>query len=429
MITSILLYIILGFVILPLLWKYSEISLALFLTAGLFKATPQLENLFPEFFDLTVFFGAIVVLVILKNVLKKKWHIVRISSKLFLPYLGIAVLMFLSLTYTSASTYGAEKFFKFITLTALAAFGPLFLFKNETILKRFFYMIIGLSTLTSIAALISGRSGEVVLAFSADYLTLGIISGITVIITLFYFMRGKNIKKQLLWSTVLLINLFSLVYIAARAPLLILILTVILMLLFSFNIQRFSVNKSAFVFVIVVILLIGLSFLVFPEFTQISLLRIKGIFSAPGEISPIEERLGMFSTALKGLYLHPVAGLGVGGFQNFALNEKGWVYPHNILLETGSELGFFGLILLILLIGFSFFHLLHLKKNKPKKYILTNTILALFIFTFLDAMLSGGINTVRFLFIWIGVAYALNNILRPQKSRYLQSKKSYKYSK
>lgn len=424
MLNPTLLYVIPGIILLSILWKFPEVCFALFLTAGLFKATPQLHNILPKFFDLTVFFGAVVVLAILINILKKNLRIPRIHPKLFLPYIGMAILMFLSLTYTSSPIYGTDKFLKFITFIALATFAPIFLFKNETILKRFFYTIISVSTLTNIVALIVGRRirGEAVLAFSADYLTLGIISGMGVLIILFYFIRGKNIKKQLLWFIILLINLVGLVYSSARAPIFVLIFTVILMLLFSFNIKTFRISKSALLFFILIVFLISLSFLFFPELTKVSLGRIKGIFLEMGNgLTPIEERLGMFSVALRGLYLYPLLGVGVGGYSTFAYKIDQTSYPHNMLLEAGSELGIFGLFLLILFIGFCFFRLLHLKKNKPERYILINTILALFIFMFLDSLVNGSIiSTGRLFFVWIGTAYALNNILRSQKLEYLR---------
>lgn len=423
MLNQTFLYVIPGIILLLVLWKFPEVCFALFLTAGLFKATPQLQSILPKFFDLTVFFGAVIVLVILINIFKKNLRIPRIPLKLSLPYIGIAALMSLSLTYTLSPIYGMDKFLKFITFNALAVFAPIFLFKNEAVLKKFFYTIISVSTLTNIVALIVGKriGGKIILAFSADYLTLGIISGMTVLIILFYFIRGGNIKKQLLWFMALLINLVGLVYSSARAPIFILIFTAILMFLLSFNIKNLSISKSALLFLILIIFLIGLSFLFFPKLTEVSMGRIKGFSLEMGNgLTPIQERLGMFSMALRGLYLHPFLGVGVGGFSTLAYGIDQTSYPHNMLLEVGSELGIFGLFFLILLIGFCFFRLLHLKKNKPEKYILINTILALFIYMFLDSLVNGSIiSTGRLLFIWIGTAYALNNILRSQKSENL----------
>lgn len=424
MIWLIFLYIILGVGLILLLWKHPEICFALFLTAGLFKATPQLENVIPEFLDLTILFGTIVVLIIVINTFKKTLHIPRIPAKLFLPYIGIAALMFLSLLYTSSLTYGTEKFLKFITLTALAAFAPLFLFKNKIVLKKFLYTIISLSTAMSAIALISGKAGEAVLVFSAGYLSLAMLSGTTALIILFYAITTKkNVAKQLFWFVVLSINMVALVYSTARGPLFTLLLTAIGMLVFSFNLTRLRISKPALISVVVIVLLISLSFILFPDLTEIALRRIKYTPFATGGIKPIQERLAMFSTALQGLYLHPVAGLGVGGFRAFSYNIKGWQYPHNILLETGAELGFLGFTLLTLLIGFCFFHLLRLRKKYKSKEekVLIALILALFIYGLLNSMISGEINEVRLFFTWIGTAYVLNNIFKLKRLKLLKT--------
>lgn len=409
-------YLVLGIILLAILLKFPEISFALFVTAGLFKGIPQLDKLFPEFFDLTVFFGAVVLLVILINILKSKLHIPRIPLKLFLPYLGLAGLMLLSLTYTLSPIYGADKFLKFITLTALVTFGPLFLFKNENILKRFFYTIIILSTAMSLTALISGDQS----VFSSTYITFARLAGMSVLIILLYFITKNGLKKKLIWSVLLLLNLAGLLYSGGKMPIFALLFTITLILIFSFNFKKFSVRKSALLCFASIMLLVILSFVFIPQITQNTLARIKNLALETGGI---KQRLEMASTAVKGLYLHPFLGVGVGGFSMLAWNRDTQWYPHNIFLETGSELGLFGLILLVLLVGLCLFHLLHLRKKykSKRKYLLITMVLSLFVFTLFNTLGSGEINTARLFFVWIGTAYALNNILKLKRLQLLET--------
>lgn len=409
-----ILFLLIFLIIIYYLFQYPEVAFGLFLTAGFFKGDIHLKNILPDFFDLTIFFAFIVVLAILMNIFKKKISIPYISLKLILPYLGLLLLMLLSLIYTLSPIYGADKFLKFATLTTLTIFAPLFLFRNKIILERFIYTIIALSTIMSIDAFIAGSRA----VFSATYLGFGRITGASVLIIIFYFMIKSNVKRKTVWLLLLLINLAGLFYSAGRAPIVILVFTTIVMLFLSFNFKKFSINKPILLCFILIIFLTILSIFFFPQITQTSLARFNVMLSefqgTVQGIPPVGERMEMFSLALKGFFHSPFFGVGIGGFSAFAYGVDVHSYPHNILLEIGSELGILGILSLLFLIGFCFFYLIFLRKmhKEKEKYFLITMILSLFIFMFLNSLVSGEINDVRLFFVWIGTTYALNGIFR-----------------
>jgi len=397
------------------LFKYPEITFGLFLFAGYFKASLLLQNILPKFFDLTIFFGAIVVLFILYKILKKKLRIPKISSKLFLPYIILVFLMFISLFYTQAPIYGTNKFLRFLTITALATFAPFFLFKNTKSLKNFFYTLIGLSTLMTLSSLISGSSHLISFhtAFGSNYLALGRITGISILVIIYSFIIKKNPKEKLIWFIILSINIAGLFFAGGRMPTFALLFTIGLIFFLSINLKTLSISKHILLYSFLIILLVAMLFLFFPKIVDTFLAYTKIIFTQPGGGMGVQSRLQMFATAFKAMHFYPLWGTGVGGFSNFAYSTDVWAYPHNILLETGAEVGLFGLILLVFLVGSCFRHLLQFKKkNKGKeRYFLTITILSLFVFSFLGSLVSGDINENRMLFAWIGIAYAIEKII------------------
>lgn len=398
------------------LFKYPEVSFGLFLVAGFYKADPRLQNFLPEFFDLTIFFGVIVVLFILFKILKRNLKIPRIPSKLFLPYIVLVVLMFVSLLYTEAPIYGWDKFLRFITITTLAIFGPIFLFTNIRKFHRFLYTLVAISSLMVVESIISSHNiTGFHTAFGSDYLALGRITGIVSLAIIFYFLLKNNkLKVKLLWVLLLVLNVFGLFYSGGRAPVIAFFLTIIILGLFSLA-PKIKPKQAKIIKIAYSLILFGLVFfLVSPKQFSTLFNRINIVFTEEGGGVSLSIRLSLYNSAIKAFIENPLQGLGLGGFSNYYAGVDQRLYPHNILLEIGAELGIIGLILFFFLIGFCFFYLLRLRKRygEKEKYFLVTIVLAFFVFMFINSCVSGDINDNRLFFVWVGTAYALNNILK-----------------
>jgi len=128
------------------------------------------------------------------------------------------------------------------------------------------------------------------------------------------------------------------------------------------------------------------------------------------------ERLRNAEVALKLFYEHPIIGVGIGGFSIFSekiKREMGrFKYPHNIILEIASELGFIGLILFITMLVFAISKLFYLRKKYKcsKLCVLPDLLISLIIFSFLASLTSGDINNIA-LFAWIGTSYNIEKFL------------------
>jgi len=100
---------------------------------------------------------------------------------------------------------------------------------------------------------------------------------------------------------------------------------------------------------------------------------------------------------------YPIFGAGSGAFAYFFPKGTFRVYPHNIVLEALSELGIVGLGLLLLLMLASFRGFF---QQHAWRYPLHLVAMGVFLYTLLNAMISGDLTSNRHLFLAIGLIAA-----------------------
>lgn len=414
---------LLGLIGIYFLFKYPEIAFCLFLMAGLYKGYIKSIDVFPDFFDITVFFGLIVGISIIFNILKDRIKIPRISSKFFVPYFILAMLMLSSLLYTKAPIYGEDKFLRFITITTMSIFAPLFLFKNKKSLERFFYILITISSIMAIDSIIinSGviRFHEI---FYSDYIDLGRINILSSLLIIFYFIENsKNTAIKFGWSALFFVNIFGAFFDKGRMPVLAFIGTLLFLgvsSLFSLLIKKSPAKEKTLKTVCYTLSIVLLSFIFFHK--QFSSLIMRMILLTQGGGESLLVRLDLFKSSFKAFYENPILGLGIGGFSTYHYGVDQRLYPHNIILEIGSELGILGLTSYFFLIGFCLIYFLALQKKYTEKkeyHSLLIMVLAASVFMFLNTMVSGDINGNRLFFTWIGIIYSIGRIIRVEESQ------------
>ena len=396
---------LLGLIGIYFLFKYPEVAFGLFLVAGIYKGYIKSMDVFPNFFDLTVFFGLIVGISIIFSVLKNKIKIPKIPSKFFIPYFILIIIMLGSLLYTQAPIYGRDKFLRFFIITTMAMFAPLFLFKGRKNLHRFFYTLIVISSMMAIDSIVNnlGIFGFHKIIYS-NYISLGRINLLVSLIIIFYFMENsKNTTIKFGWSALIFINIFGAFSDRGRMPVLSFIGTLLLLGIFllipllnrRFHNKEKIIKKICFILLIVLVL-----FIFFHE--QFSALSTRMLLLTQGGGSSFLTRIDLCKSSLKAFYENPIIGLGIGGFSIYYFGVDCRLYPHNMILEIGSELGILGLTSYFFLLVFCLAYLLDLLKKytrKGKYYFLLIAILATFIFMFLNTMISGDINDNRLFFV------------------------------
>lgn len=104
-----------------------------------------------------------------------------------------------------------------------------------------------------------------------------------------------------------------------------------------------------------------------------------------------------FSEALRIFFDHPVAGVGLGGFQSIT---GVFAYPHNLILHVCAEGGVLGLVVLISSM------LLLIRRWFQERSAECEFVLAICILYFFSSLLSGGIYDARFIWFY-GLMYML----------------------
>ena len=102
---------------------------------------------------------------------------------------------------------------------------------------------------------------------------------------------------------------------------------------------------------------------------------------------------------------HTLVGIGTGGYA--AISDHGALYPHNIVLEVGSELGVLGVLALAAFVFSVIARLLGLLARGGEDAGWSGLILTLFVFSLVNAQFSGDVPYNEGLWLWGGLASGL----------------------
>lgn len=381
---------------------------AFFLFAGYFKMDPRFIFI-QAYIDITLLFLCLSLLIFLyrwsKNSFKQ-----RVSS----TFVNLSLLFFLfeaclisGLLYTQSRQYGFEKAMRFVFLTGWAFFGAAFLISDHSSLKRFSWALVTISTAMSIDALLSypgiGRISFVT-AFGSNYIALARASGLGLLVTMVFLLptEQKPLVKLYLWIIAAL-QLWATFSAGARGPVLALILSFLLFFILSIRgflwlkIDSFTLRLGILTFFIIIILTaIG------QELFPTLMFRSRLLITETGDSAAM--RLHFYQTAFNEWCKSPIWGNGTGYFGIAVRGEDIREYPHNIILEIGTENGLLGVLIFLTMIGIIFIRgLFKLYNEKGLIRIITRYLLVMNYFALLNAMVSGDINDNRILFTFIAL--------------------------
>jgi O-antigen ligase len=258
--------------------------------------------------------------------------------------------------------------------------------------------------------------------FYSDYIDLGRINLLASLLIIFYFIgNSKNIIIKFRWGALFFINIFGAFSSRGRMPVLAFIGTLLFLgtsSLFSLLIKKSPAKEKILKTIFCTSSIVLLSFIFF--YKQFSNLIMRMALLTQGGGESLLVRLDLFKSSFEAFYENPILGLGVGGFSTYYSGVDQQLYPHNIILEIGSELGILGLTSYFFLIGFCLIYFLALQKKYTEKkeyHSLLIMVLAASVFMFLNTMVSGDINGNRLFFTWIGIIYSIGRIIRVEESQ------------
>jgi O-antigen ligase len=129
-----------------------------------------------------------------------------------------------------------------------------------------------------------------------------------------------------------------------------------------------------------------------------------------------ENRLQLWSKAADAISQRPFLGWGVGGWVVFQTDENQGPYPHNMILESGVELGFVGIALLFNFYGNLIAGFRKLLKSNDRRF---DFLVPLVIYIFLTSMVSGDMDN-RLFWFWCGALFAACRIVAVNKLELVQ---------
>jgi O-antigen ligase len=379
-----------GLLVVFLLIRYPEVTLALFLLCGIFKSDELLASL-PV--DLTLALAFLLVLSIALRILTRK-QMARLPSEFYF-YLPIIFLMVLSLTYTPDLEAGLDKTLRFVFLTCLAAAAPFAVLTTWASMKRFFLSFVACGTAVALSALpMLGGSARLV-AFGGDTGELGFATAMAMtILWIFFFPEMPFLKRLALYPVIAVLAAAMIGSGERRYNVAAALLILLCVLLYPRLVRDLSVFIGG-----------GLLLLPFVRIPAASYEYLGTLMHPP---QAFESRGPLMEWGLRLFLKHPFLGVGIQGYRYYTPDPVNYNFAHNIVLELGCELGIVAVLAFLGLAFCSLETLLPLLKDQtPRLILLSRAVLFLLIFVSVDAAVGGDINDRRVLWFVLSLPFLL----------------------
>ena len=390
--------VIVGTILLVLLIKYAEVTLAFFFLVGMFKGDPRLSST-PV--DLTILVGALVGLAVALRLITSR-QALSVPAEYFL-YLPLICLMVLSLFYTPDFSAGLEKTLRFVFLTGLGVVAPFALFDSPVKIRRFMITMVGGGILLAVNSLFMLGGQERLAAPSGLNTELGSACAAGLVIIWGLLFPGWSFFKRLLVYPVVGLLAIGMVGSGGRLANASAAICIIISIFLCKKLFRDALIMGG----------VGLLALPFVWIPDASYEYLSSLAHPPEAMGT---RSGLMELGVSLMGEHPLLGVGIQGFRYHSPNPVTYNFPHNIFLELGSEMGALAALVFLGILIYSFREIAKQLTNPATKHEpLVHTVFLLMIFVFLDSMVSGDINDLRFMWFVLGLPY----VLRGLYSKYL----------
>ncbi|MBC7344231.1 MAG: O-antigen ligase family protein [Clostridia bacterium] len=221
--------------------------------------------------------------------------------------------------------------------------------------------------------------------------------------------------KLFLWGIAAL-QLWAALSAGARGPVLALIFSILLFFALSvrgfprLRIERFSLRLGVAAFFICIVLA-AMGQELFPT------LAFRSEIALTEGGTSVMTRLSLYRAAIELWANSPIWGNGTGQFGIAVAGEDIRLYPHNIVLELGAEVGLIGVLVFATMILVAFAKpLITLRAQKGLAKIATRYLLVACCFALMNALLSGDVNDNRILFTWIALLATASRFQKVEKA-------------
>lgn len=394
-----------------LLMRYPPVLLAAAVFIPTFKSLPVIASL-P--FDPTLALSALLAVVCGYRALNGR---ARVPPPLTftLPMVFIAVALVIGLMWTPEPAYGQQKVIKFVTVTALAAVAPFFVIEDR---RDFLMLCLSIAAAAVVVAILAPVVHPTVASGIATELdTKGrysfggqifparfLCDGAVVLLLAPNYATGR---WRLLAPWVGVGVMIIAVGFGSRGPIAAFVLTVVVIAILS-AVQSRRVLAAWLAGAILLAALVSVF-----QVPGVASQRLTALATNPAAAITRDPRYPLYRQAVILIGQHPLTGLGTGGYALYAnaLSPRNQIlmFPHNIFLELGSELGVIPPLVLLLTVIAAFVQLLSRIRawhgNRGSQlFVLT---FALLLYNVLASQFSGDINDNRAFWLFLGVAVLL----------------------
>jgi O-antigen ligase len=238
---------------------------------------------------------------------------------------------------------------------------------------------------------------------SIDVIGLGRTMGEVALILLFLLVRSGNGRSRLLYGLALAPVAITFISSGSRGPVIGMAVALPSVLLWRAASPALARRLAASLVAVGALAVVAVVALVPPEATQRSL----SIFQTTQEAGDTS-RFVLWADAMHAFastLTHTLVGIGTGGYS--AVSTTTAIYPHNIVLEVGSELGVIGLLALAAFVLSVIARLLGLLSRGGEDAGWSGLLLTLFVFSLVNAQFSGDVPYNSGLWLWGGLASGL----------------------
>jgi O-antigen ligase len=238
---------------------------------------------------------------------------------------------------------------------------------------------------------------------SIDVIGLGRTMGEVSLVLLFLIVRAETVRTRVLLLLALAPVAITFVSSGSRGPVIGMVVALPSVLLWRAASPVVARRLALSLVAVGGLAVLAVVALVPPEATQRSL----SIFQTTQETGDTS-RIVLWSEAVHAFsqnLTHTIVGIGTGGYA--AISSTGALYPHNIMLEVGSELGVLGLLALAAFVISVIVRLLGVLARGGESAGWSGLLLTLFVFSLVNAQFSGDVPYNSGLFLWGGLASGL----------------------
>ena len=378
------------------LLAYPEFALAAFLVVGDVKGDVRIAALFPC--DLTLAVGAIVILGILINLVRKK-RIAALPS-IYLLFLPLVAIMALSLAYTPVFSAGLEKLGLFVTVTAIAILAPFFVLPDAHAVKRFLWAF-GCAAYAICLISLAGLGGTDRLVTPSDNtIGLGRLACVLAAIIWFAFIPNANLRRRLLGYAILAVPLIAMIGSGSRGSA-ISFAVLILGTLFFYCRLAFDIAALA---------VVGTTALPFIDIPQASFRYLGSLFGAQTVGGLLDFRADLLAYGWQLLKQHPLIGAGIGGFRYSSPNPGLYKWPHDIFIELACELGIPAALIGVAVFGSAIRESIRQLRDTPSPYFTFSMIAAALLWIgVVAAITTGNVNSDRSIWLFISLVFVIRS--------------------